>query len=203
MRQRSESSSRRGAGLRHDVRRMFWEGASRDRESVGRKCSQVLRARETQYFQQFKLIDLCVKDIRRRTEEYFACDAVPRCIEESLAVCERELEDRIRSLRTLIGASTLVRDLEAAGELCKRAGDVRRYKLAVSEAMEERVRRQNLSVVQGRERRLDGLLVEGVGGSRVSKERKPEETRMCYGCGERGHLKMNCKGSKKDKGVRG
>ena len=86
-RQRSESSSRREAGLCHEVRRMFWESASRDRESVGRKSSQVLRARETQYFQQFKLIDLCVKDIRRRTEEYFACDVVPRCIEESLAVC--------------------------------------------------------------------------------------------------------------------
>ena len=173
---------------------------SRYREVLGGQCSQGSRTKEVQYFQQFKLIDLCVSEIRKRREEFFAFDEVPRGIEEAMAMCERELEERIRSMRMLIGASTLLRDLEVAGDSCKRAGDVRRWKKAVSEAMEERIRRRNLSVEQDRERRrLDGLFTEGIKRREVSKDgrSKTVELRMCYGCGQRGHLKKTCKGERK------
>ena len=73
--------------------RVQGENWSRDRETFGGKCGQGSRAREVQYFQQFKLIDLCVREIRKRTEEFFAYDVVPRGIEEAMAMCERELEE--------------------------------------------------------------------------------------------------------------
>ena len=83
---------------------------------------------------------------------------------------------------------------------------MRRWKKAVVEAMEERVRRRNLGAEHDLERRrYDGLFVDGVGRREVSKDRRSEtgEQRMCFGCGERGHLKKDCKGNKKDKGPRG
>ena len=121
-------------------------------------------------------------------------------------MCEREIEERICSMRMAIGASTLVRDVEVVGDLCVRAGDVRRWKKAVSEAMEERIKRRNLSAEHDRERRrFDGLFVDGVRRREVSKDGRSEtgEQRMCFGYGERGHLKKDCKGGKKDKGPGG
>ena len=54
----------------------------------------------------------------------------------------------------------------------------------------------------------DGWLFEGWTGRReISKDRKSKrgKYRMCYGCGERGHLKKDCRGdkNKKDKGPQG
>ena len=72
--------------------------------------------------------------------------------------------------------------------------------------MEERVRRRNLGAQHDLERRrYDGLFLDGAGRREVIKDRRPEmgEQRMCFGCGERGHLKKDCKGNKKDKGPRG
>ena len=86
------------------------------------------------------------EEIRKRMEEFFTYDGVPRRIEEAMAVCERELDERICSMRMTIGASTPVRDLEVVGDSFRRAGDVRRWKKAVSEAMEERIKRRNLMV---------------------------------------------------------
>ena len=106
-------------------------------------------------------------------------------------------------MRMAIGASTLVRDVEVVGDSCVRAGDVRRWKKALSEAMEERIKRRNLSAEHDRERRrFDGLFVDGAGRREVSKDRRSEkgEQKMCYGWGERGHLKKDCRGDRKDKG---
>ena len=84
---------------------------------------------------------------------------------------------------------------------------MRRWKKAVSDAMEERIKRRNLSAGQDdrERRRLDGLFEDWTGRREVSKDRRSEkgEQRMCYGCGERGHLKKDCKGDRKDKGPRG
>ena len=83
---------------------------------------------------------------------------------------------------------------------------MRRWKKAVVEAMEERVRRRNLGAEHDLERRrYDGLFADGIGRREVSKDRRAEtsEQRMCFGCGKRGHLKKDCKGNKKDKGPRG
>ena len=93
------------------------------------------------------------------------------------------------------------RSSEVVGEACVRASDVRRWKKAVVEAIEERVRRQNIGAEHDLERRrYDGLFVDGTG-----KDRRAEsgEQRICFWCGERGHLKKDCKGNKKDKGPRG
>ena len=78
-RRRSESGARREAGLRLGARKVCLDGMglriqgerlSRDREAFGGKCGQGSRTKEVQYFQQFKLIDLCVREIRKRTEEF-------------------------------------------------------------------------------------------------------------------------------------
>merc|ERR1712243_9732 len=104
----------------------------------------------------------------------------------------------------LIRAYTLVRDLESVGGSFKRDCEVRKWKKAVMEAMEERVKKRNLEVGQGdREKRRTEDLFEGWTGRReISKDRKSErgEYRTCYGCGERGHLKKDCGRDKKDKG---
>ena len=64
-------------------------------------------------------------------------------------------------------------------------------------ALEERRRRRNVSADQ---RRLDGLLAEGVGRKDSSKDRKSgaNARKMCFGCGEFGHLRKNCKAGKKE-----
>ena len=81
--------SKHEAGLRLGARKVVFDGLglriqgkrlSRDREVFGGKCGQGSRYREVQYFQQFKLIDLCVREIRKKTEEYFTFDEVPRGI---------------------------------------------------------------------------------------------------------------------------
>ena len=73
-----------------------------------------------QHFQQFKVVQLCMEEIRKRIEEYFSLEEVPRRIEEGVVVCEREIEERISSLRMMIGASTLVSDMEAVGGSLKK-----------------------------------------------------------------------------------
>ena len=106
----------------------------------------------------------------------------------------------------MIGASSHVRDLEVAGDPRVRAGDIRRWKQAVSEAVEARIRRRNLSAEQDRvRRRLDGLFTEGSERREGCKDGRSGtvELRMCYGCGTRGHLEKNCKEEKKDNGPRG
>ena len=141
-----------------------------------------------------------------KTEEHFAYKGVPRGIKESLALCERELEERIHSVRSVIGAPTNVRSLEVAGDPCVRAGDIRKWKQAVSDAVQARIRRRNLSAEQDRaRRRLDSLFMGGserresckVGRSRTAK------LRLCFGCGSRGHLIKQCKDEKKDNDFRG
>ena len=114
----------------------------RDKEVLGEKVGQGSRSLESQHFQQFKVIELCVREIRKRTEEFFGFEEMPRRIKEALVVCEREIDKRMVSMRMRIGASTLVRDLEVVG-------GVRKWKKAVSEAMEERIKERNLEVGQG------------------------------------------------------
>ena len=151
------------------------------------------------------MVSLCVSDIRKETEKFFV-GGIPRGIEESIAVCERELEERICSLRRPRVAELLGRDPGVGGDSCWRPGDVGQWKKAVEEALEERHRRRNVSADQSRERRrLDGLLVEGVGRKDSSKDRKSGANagKVCFGCGEIGHLRKNCKGEKKENGPRG
>ena len=57
-------------------------------------------------------MDLCIREVRMKTEEHFAYEGVTRGIDKSLALCEQELEERIRSLRSVIGVSAHGRDLE-------------------------------------------------------------------------------------------
>ena len=131
---------------------------------------------------------------------------IPRGIEEAIAVCEQELEERIQTLRMSLVAESLGRDPGVVRDLCWRTGDVGQWKKAVEEALEERARRRNVSADQGQERRrLDGLLVEGAGRKDGSKDRRlgANAGKMCFGCGEFGHMKKNCKGEKKEKGPRG
>ena len=52
-------------------------------------------------------------------------------------------------MRMMIGASTLVRDMETVGGSLKRDCEVRKWKKAVMEAMEERVKRKNFEAGQG------------------------------------------------------
>ena len=118
-----------------------------------------------------------------------------------MVLCEQELEERIRSLRSVIGASTNLRSLEVAGDLRVRAGDIRKWKQAVSEAVQARIRRRNLSEEQDRaRRRLDSLFTEGSERRESCKDGRSGtvELRLCYGCGARGPLKKNCKEEKKD-----
>ena len=140
-------------------------------------------------------------------EEYFGLEEVPRRIEEAVVVCEREIDERISSMRMMIGASTLVRDMETVGGSLKRDCEVRKWKKAVMEAMEERVKRKNFEAGQGdwEKGRMEDLFGGWKGRREVSKDRRSErgKYRTCYGCGERGHLKKDCGRDKKDKGPRG
>ena len=150
-------------------------------------------------------MDLCIREVRMKTEEHFAYEGVPRGIDESLALCERELEERIRFLRSVIGVSAHGGDLGVAADQGVRAGDLRRWKQAVNDAVEARIRRRNLSAEQDRERRrLDGFVVEGNERREGDKDGRSGtiEMKMCFGCGLRGHIKKNCK-EKKDNGPHG
>ena len=99
-------------------------------------------------------------------------------------------------------AESLGRDPGVGGDSCWRPGDVGQWKKAVEEAVEERRRRRNVSADQ---RRLDGLLAEGVGRKDSSKDRKlgANARKMCFGCGKFGHLRKNCKAGKKENAPRG
>ena len=103
-------------------------------------------------------------------------------------------------------AESLGRDPGVVSDSCWRPGDVGQWKKAVEEALEERFRRRNVSADQGRERRrLDGLLVEGVSRKESSKDRRlgVNAGKACFGCGEFGHLRKNCKAEKKENILRG
>ena len=103
-------------------------------------------------------------------------------------------------MRSVIGFSAHGRDLEVAADQGVRAGDLRRWKQAVNDAVEARIRRRNLSAEQDRERRrLDGLVTEGSERREGGKDGRSGtiKLKMCFGCGLRGHLKKNCK-EKKD-----
>ena len=101
------------------------DNSSRDREDGGRRRIRVSRSGELQFFQQLKMVSLCVSDIRKETEKFFV-GGIPRGIEESIAVCERELEERIRSLRRPRVAESLGRDPGVGGDSCWRPGAVGR-----------------------------------------------------------------------------
>ena len=42
------------------------------REPFGGKRVQESKTKEIEYFQQFKLMDLCIREVRMKTEEHFA-----------------------------------------------------------------------------------------------------------------------------------
>ena len=63
-----------------------------------------------------------------------------------MEVCEREIGERISSLRMLMGALGLVSDMENVGSLLQREYDVRKWRKAVTEVMEERVKRGEVKV---------------------------------------------------------
>ena len=77
-------------------------------------------------------------------------------------------------MRMMIGASTLVRDLEVVGGSFKRDCELRKWKKSVMEAMEERVKKRNLEAGQGdrEKRRMDGLFEGWTGRREISKDRK-------------------------------
>ena len=114
----------------------------RNREAAGRRGVRVSRSGELQFFQQLKVVDLWVSDIRKKSEEFFMGE-IPRGIEEAIAVCERELEERIRTLRMSLVAESLGRDPGVARDPCWRTGDIGQWKRAVEEALEERIRKKN------------------------------------------------------------
>ena len=68
----------------------------------------------------------------------------------------------------------------------------------MEEALEKRRRRRNSSADQ---RRLDGLLAEGVGRKDSSMDRRSGANtgKVYFACGELGHLRKNCKTEKKEK----
>ena len=84
----------------------------RDKEVLEGRSDQSPRVKEVQHFQQFKIIDLCVGEIRKTMEDFFAYEEVPRRVEEAMAVCERELEEKISSIRSAIGVSSSGRSPE-------------------------------------------------------------------------------------------
>ena len=121
MRRGSGSGSRYGSGFLLGSRRVCLdkvglqiqgEKLSKDKEVLGEKYGQGARSKESQHFQQFKVIQLCVREIRKRMEEFFGVEEVPRRIEEAVVVCEREIDERIGSMRMMLGVLTLVRDLQ-------------------------------------------------------------------------------------------
>ena len=113
---------------------------------MGDKRGQSSRVIEEQHFQQFKVVQLCVEEVRKRIEEYFESKEVPRRIEEAVEVCEREIGERIMLLRMMIGASGLVADMEVVGGSLKKDYDVRKWKKVVMEVMEERVKKREIEV---------------------------------------------------------
>ena len=135
MRRESGLGSRYGSGLHLGSRKVCLdevglqiqgEKLSRDKEALGEEYGQGLRSKESQHFQQFKVIQLCVREIRKWMEEFFGVEEVPRRIKEAVVVCKREIDERIGSLRMLLGASTLVRDLEVVGGAFSRDCEVRK-----------------------------------------------------------------------------
>ena len=178
------------------------EKSSGSKECLGDKRGQSSSFNEVQQFQQFKVVQLCMEEVKKRIEEYFGVREVPRRIEEAVEVCEREIGERISSLRMLIGASGLVSDMENVGSSLQREYDVRKWKKAVTEGMEERVKKGEVEV--GHYEREKGRMEDLFGSRGVrredSKERRPEwrESQVCHGCGERGHLRKDCGRFKKD-----
>ena len=142
------------------------------------------------------MVSLCVNSIRSEKEKFFI-GGIPRGIEESIAVCECELEERIRLLRRPRVSESLGRDRGVGSDSCWRPEDVGQWKKAVEDAVEERRRRRNVS---GGQRRLEGLLADGVGRKDSSKDRKSgvNAGKRCFGCGEFGHLRKNCRAEKKE-----
>ena len=187
--------------------RIKGEKLSGSKEFLGDRRGQSSRVNEEQHFQQFKVVQLCVEEVRKRIEEYFRSKEVPRRIEEAVEVCEREIGERIMSLRMMIGASGLVADMEVVGGSLKKDYDVRKWKKAVMEVMEERVKKREIEVGHyDRERgRMEDLFGGWSGRREDSKDRRLErrESRICHACGERGHLKKDCGRAKKDKGFQG
>ena len=100
--------------------RIQGEKRSRFKEYSRDKKGQSSGVDEEQHFSQFKVVQLCVVEVKKRIEEYFGSKEVPRRIEEAVEVCKREIDERIRSLRMMIGASGLVADLEVAVGRLKR-----------------------------------------------------------------------------------
>ena len=99
------------------------------------------------------MVQLCVGEVRKRIKEHFGSKEVPGKIEEALRMCEREVDERTESLRMLIGALQLVTDIEVAACSFKKDGEDRRWKQAVREVMEERVKkRENEAGYYDRER---------------------------------------------------
>ena len=148
------------------------------------------------------MVQLCVEEVRKRIEEYFGLKEVPRRIEEAVEVCEREIGERIESLRMMIGAFGLVADMEVVGGSLKKDYDVRKWNKAVTEVMEEHVKKREIEVGQyDRERgRMEDFFGGWCNRREDSKDRRSErrESRTCHGCGERGHLKKDCGRAKKD-----
>ena len=90
--------------------RIRGENRSGSKECVGDRRVLVSSLNEVQQFQKFKVVQLCMEEVKKRIEEYFGVREALRRIEEAVEVCEREIGKRIMLLRMLIGASGLVTD---------------------------------------------------------------------------------------------
>ena len=106
----------------------------------------------------------------------------------------------------MVGAPTNVRSLEVASDPRVMARVMRKWKQAVSDAVQARIRRRNLSAEQDRaRRRLDSPFMEGSERRESCKDGRSRraELRLWFGCGLRGHLKKQCKDEKMDNDSRG
>ena len=62
-----------------------------------------------------------------------------------MKIREKEIDDRIKTLRTTVKASGLVADKDVAGELVDKDGDDKRWKYAIKEAKEEQIKKKRVN----------------------------------------------------------
>ena len=102
-----------------------------------------------------------------------------------------------------MGASGLVADMEVVGGTLKKDYDVEKWKKAVMEVMEECGKKREVEVghCDWERGRMEDLFDGWSGRREDGKDRRGErrESRICYACGERGHLRKDCGRTKKDK----
>ena len=100
-------------------------------------------ANEKQYLHQVRVKQLCVEDVRKQLEDHFGSKKdVPEKIEEAIKICEKEIDDRIKTLRMADKASWLAADKYVAGQLVDNDKDDKRWKHAIKEAKKVQIKKK-------------------------------------------------------------